>query len=149
MAIPVDPADKKDEHRDPVILLVEDDEGVRRLARIVLEGQAYRVLEAHDVPSALHLALSYPHKIDALVTDVVLPGGSGKVLAESLYATRPELKLKVLFLSGYTDEMINGYGVRYADVRFLQKPFTPDMLIRKVQDMLFLAVWGISMLLEL
>lgn len=117
------------------ILLVQDDDTVRKLARMLLEAEDYRILEAHDGPSALRQALSYPRKIDALVTDVVLPGGSGNNLAESLYLTRPELK--VLFLSGYTDEIVHYYGVSYQDVQLLKKPFTPDMLIRAVQQMLY------------
>ena len=116
------------------ILLVEDDEAVRRLAMIVLDDAGYRVLSAHDASDALRQSQSYPERIEALVTDVGLPDVNGRVLAESIVATRPGIK--VLFLSGYTDEVIENYAVVHNGVRFLKKPYTPAMLVREVKYML-------------
>lgn len=117
------------------ILLVDDDEAVRRLAQIVLDDAGYRILPAQDASDALRQAELYPGKIEALVTDVVLPGVSGRDLAESITATRPDIK--VLFLSGYTDDIIGNYALINKAARFLKKPYTPAMLISEVQQMLF------------
>jgi PAS domain S-box-containing protein len=114
------------------VLVVEDEEGVRRLIRDVLELQGYTVLEAASGESALERTEGFPH-IDLLVTDVVMPKMSGRDLAEALKLLRPEIK--VLFLSGYTDRAVVEHGVGASD-NFLQKPFTPVALARAVRQVL-------------
>jgi two-component system cell cycle sensor histidine kinase/response regulator CckA len=117
------------------ILLVEDEAVVRDLAGRILRRQGYRTIEAADGHAALRIAGEHAEAIDLLLTDVVMPGGiSGRQLAEQLTALRQDLK--VLYISGYTDEMITQYGVLNAGVAYLQKPFTPDALLRKVQEVL-------------
>ncbi len=86
------------------VLLVEDEDAVRRLAQSGLKNSGYTVLEAGDGAKALELAAAHPGRIDLLITDVVMPGMSGPLLAEQLRAARPNLK--VLFLSGYTGEAV-------------------------------------------
>ena len=115
------------------ILIVEDHEAVRRLAIAILENEGYRVLEASDASAALEQAQAYPEKIDALLTDIMLPGVNGNVLAESISAARPGIK--VLFLSGYTEDIVEEHG-SFQDMGFLQKPFTPARLIEVVWELL-------------
>ena len=118
------------------ILLVEDAEWVRTLARQILEGAGYRVLEASGPEEAIRL-INTSHngtKIDLLLTDVVMPGMSGNEMSKRLLERRPELP--VLFMSGYTDEAIVQHGVLEAGINFIQKPFTPDALALKVREVL-------------
>ncbi len=116
------------------VLLVEDAAPVRTLARRSLEACGYTVLDAADGPSAIELSARHAGAIAVLVTDVVMPGMSGRELAERLAPTRPEMK--VLYTSGYTDDAMVRQGVLNAGVAFLQKPFVPDSLARKVRDVL-------------
>src|SRR6266567_3711719 len=116
------------------VLLVEDAAPVRTLARRSLEACGYTVLDAADGPSAIELSARHAGAIAVLVTDVVMPGMSGRELAERLAPTRPEMK--VLYTSGYTDDAMVRQGVLSAGVAFLQKPFVPDTLARKVRDVL-------------
>lgn len=113
------------------ILVVEDEEEVRALARDVLEMNGYTVLEALDVADAGRLAQSHPGPIHLLITDVVMPGVSGPELARRLRAHRPDLR--VLCMSGYpesADRRIEGEAGWNA---WLQKPFTPAVLMEKVR----------------
>ncbi|MCS7269785.1 MAG: PAS domain S-box protein [Gemmataceae bacterium] len=116
------------------ILLVEDDEAVRGLAQTALQTYGYRVLLAADAMEALRVAEQHAGEIDLLLTDVVMPGMSGRELVEQL--RQRLLGLKVLFMSGYTGDAVLRHGLVHAEVAFLQKPFTPASLARKVRDVL-------------
>jgi len=115
------------------ILLVEDDESVRRLVHEVLESFGYRLLDAANGIEALLICEHSAEPIHLLVTDIVMPRMSGREVASRLAALRPEIK--VLFMSGYTDEAIH-HGMLDADPTFIQKPFAPEALARKVRDVL-------------
>ncbi|MEO7996637.1 MAG: ATP-binding protein [Gemmatimonadaceae bacterium] len=117
-----------------LILLAEDEDSVRAVAKEALERRGYRVLAAADGPSALELARACPDKIDMLLTDVVMPGMNGRELAELLRLERPETR--VLFASGYTDDAVLLHGVRTDEISFIQKPFTPPLLVQRVRDVL-------------
>jgi PAS domain S-box-containing protein len=116
------------------VLVVEDEDGVRKLVREVLELRGYRVLEADGGEQALAVASEFDQSIDLLLTDVVMPKMNGRDLAEAMALLRPEVK--ILFLSGYTDHVVVEHGVLQPKADFLQKPFTPDTLARKVRDVL-------------
>jgi PAS domain S-box-containing protein len=116
------------------ILLVEDEEVVRGLARRILEQAGYSVVEASKAAEALSFCEEHATDVDLLLTDVVMPEMSGKELADRLKSQSPDLKM--LFMSGYTDESIVHHGVLDSSVEFIQKPFTPASLIRKVRDVL-------------
>jgi two-component system, cell cycle sensor histidine kinase and response regulator CckA len=115
------------------VLLVEDEAGVRHLARDVLSGFGYRVLEAPDGSEALRLAVAHDGPIDLLLTDVVMPGMSGAELAERFQILRPGTR--VLYASGYADDAVIRHGVTDG-VPFLQKPFEPDDLVRRVRELI-------------
>jgi len=116
------------------VLLVEDEESVRQLVRETLELKGYKVLEADNVEAALQIVSGYSGKIDMLITDVVMPGMSGRELSARLCASCPQTK--VLYLSGYTEDAIVHEGVIDPDTAFLQKPFTLQALSRKVREVL-------------
>ena len=117
------------------LLLVEDDPSVRHLACSILETQGYTVVRANNGQDALHVAREHNGSpIRLVVTDVIMPVMSGKVMAEWLKTTYPDLK--ILFTSGYTDDAIAQHGVFEAGVAFLSKPYTPATLARKVRAML-------------
>ena len=116
------------------LLLVEDNEAVRRLARRVLQERGYTVLEAGRGDEALQLAAGHDGPITLLVTDFVMPGLSGLELAARLEAERPGLRL--LYMSGYTGETIGHHGALEPNTSFIQKPFSPDGLARKVREVL-------------
>ena len=117
------------------ILLVEDEDMVRDLTRRVLLRIGYTVLEACHARDAIQVCQQHEGLIHLMITDVVMPGGmSGRDLAERLAGSRP--KMRVLYMSGYTDDTIVYHGVLDAGVAFLQKPFTPDSLARKVREVL-------------
>jgi PAS domain S-box-containing protein len=117
-----------------MVLLVEDEEMVRGMARQVLEMNGYHVLEASHGKEALRICEQHKGRIDLMVTDVVMPQMGGQELAECLASSRPETR--VLFVSGYTDDAIVHHGVLNEGVNFLQKPFTPDALAHKVREVL-------------
>jgi|HubBroStandDraft_6_1064221.scaffolds.fasta_scaffold32924_2 two-component system cell cycle sensor histidine kinase/response regulator CckA len=116
------------------VLLVEDEESVRQLVRETLESKGYKVLEADHGEAALQLAADHAAEIDILITDVVMPGMSGRELSARLSATCPHTK--VLYLSGYTEDAIAHEGVLESGTAFLQKPFTLQVLSRKVREVL-------------
>jgi PAS domain S-box-containing protein len=116
------------------ILLVEDEELVRNLERQVLQECGYTVLEARDPRQAFEIAADHEGPIDLLLTDVVMPGCSGRELAERLTPTRPEMK--VLYSSGYADDAVVRHGVLEAEVAFLPKPLTPASVAAKAREVL-------------
>ena len=121
-------------HGSETVLLVEDEESLRELNQELMEGLGYTVLRAAYGAQALELAEQHSGQIDLLLTDVVMPGMSGRELAERLAFTRPELK--VLYMSGYTDNVIVHHGILRSGIAFLQKPFTRDALARKLREVL-------------
>ena len=116
------------------VLLVEDAAAVRAVARQVLQRQGYNVLEASDGEDALHLAARYQGTIDLVLTDVVMPRAGGRELAERLLTVRRDTR--VLYMSGYTDDSVVRHGILEGGVAYLQKPFSPEGLARKVREVL-------------
>ncbi len=116
------------------ILLAEDQESVRSFTRTVLGKLGYTVLTAADGEQAIQLAARHPGPIHLLLTDVVLPGMNGKMIFERLLVLRPEMK--VIFLSGYTAEVIAERGLLEAGLTFVQKPFSPGALALKIRQVL-------------
>ncbi len=116
------------------VLLVEDEASVRQLVRETLEAGGYKVLEAETGEAALRVAAQNDSRIDILITDVVMPGMSGQELSQQLWSADPALK--VLYLSGYTEDSIIREGALEAGTAFLQKPFTLQALSRKVREIL-------------
>ncbi len=129
-APPTSPAGRGSE----VILLVEDEASLRELAREILVDQGYEVLSASGPQDALQISRGRPERIDLLVTDVVMPGMNGRDLATTLTAERPGLS--VLYMSGYTDDVISHKGVLAAKILLLQKPFTSRALLDRVRKAL-------------
>src|SRR6266478_6070312 len=117
-----------------MILLVEDAEPLRKLAQAFLESNGFRVLSATSGEAALEIAARHSGLFDLLLTDVVMPGMNGRVLAEQLSMRQPGLK--VLFMSGYTDSFIAGHGVLEKGTNLLHKPFTEEVFISKVREVL-------------
>lgn len=124
----------EDLHGDETILLVEDEEIVRRLAKKILETCGYTVIEAMDGAEAVEICRQTDRNIDLLLTDVVMPKMSGRQLVQELAGIRPELT--VLFMSGYTDDSIVRHGVIESGENFIQKPFTFNALAGKIRVML-------------
>jgi PAS domain S-box-containing protein len=116
------------------ILLVEDEDAVRHLARDVLQQRGYSVLEAAEGEEALRISETHQGAIQLILTDVVMPGMNGRELA-SRVASR-HAGIKILYMSGYTDESIVHHGILAPGADFLSKPFTPDILSRKVRQLL-------------
>jgi PAS domain S-box-containing protein len=116
------------------ILLVEDEDVVRGLARQILQQAGYNVLDACSGEEALRLGREHGDPIHLLLTDVVMPETSGKEIAQRLTSLRPATR--VLFMSGYTDDAIVHHGILDSNVEFIQKPFTPVALARKVREVL-------------
>jgi CheY-like chemotaxis protein len=116
------------------ILVVEDEEDVRRLTVRILERQGYRVLQASCGNDALLLSKERKEPIDMVLTDVVMPGMSGRQLADQLIGLRP--KMKVLYMSGYTDNAVFHHGVLEEGVNYIQKPFTIGGLMKKMREVL-------------
>ncbi|HXB55915.1 MAG TPA: response regulator [Vicinamibacteria bacterium] len=116
------------------ILLVEDEASLRGFVRECLEAAGYTVLEARHGVEALKISQRHPAPVHLLLTDVVMPLMSGRELAQEIRASRPEVR--VLYMSGYTDDAVVLHGVLAADMAFLQKPFTAEMLARRVREVL-------------
>jgi len=119
---------------DETILIVEDDPFIRSLASRILRDRGYSVLEAHDAVDASMVSRKHQGPIHLLLTDVVLPGASGRELARTLAETRPAMR--VLYTSGYTDDAIIRHGILEPGIEFLQKPFTPALLRQRVRETL-------------
>jgi PAS domain S-box-containing protein len=128
-----EPPPPETEYGRETILLAEDEEGLRALNRRILESHGYRVLAARDAEEASTLARGHA-VVDMLVTDIVMPGASGRQLARRLLQERPGLK--VLYVSGYLDGSAGAEAVLEPGANFLQKPFTPDALLRRVREAL-------------
>src|SRR6202021_2417550 len=116
------------------ILLAEDEANLRYLARQFLEKQGYKVIEAADGAVAMQIAVAHEGVIHLLLTDVIMPGMNGRELAQRISEIRPNTK--VLYMSGYTENVIGHNGTLDADVRLLQKPFTLRDLKNKVREVL-------------
>lgn len=116
------------------VLLVEDEEAVRDLVRTILSGQGYEVIVALDPSHAEEIARQFPAEIHLLLTDVVMPGTSGRELASRIVDLRPGIR--VLYMSGYTENVITSGGMLEEGLAFLQKPFSPAVLVQKIREVL-------------
>ncbi len=121
-------------HGSETILLVEDEEQVRVVAREILKRHGYRVVDARNAGEAFLLCEKHVGVIDLMLSDVVMPQMSGPELSRRLAASRPEMK--ILFMSGYTDDSTVHHGISHSTIAFLQKPFTPASLAAKVRAVL-------------
>jgi len=131
---PVPDAPPTPERGSETILLVEDEVMVRGLVRSILYASGYTVLEAENADAALRLCRDYDAPIHLLLTDVVMPGMSGRMLAEQVTALRPQIR--VVLMSGYTNDAVLQHRVAETDMAFIQKPFTPVALRSKVREVL-------------
>jgi two-component system, cell cycle sensor histidine kinase and response regulator CckA len=113
---------------------VEDEVSVRALTRVILENQGYTVLEAEGGDEALEIVRNFAGTINLVLTDVVMPSMGGSTLASRVETLRPGIR--VLYMSGYTDDAVFRHGHLDAGRAFLQKPFTPETLARKVRETL-------------
>ena len=116
------------------ILLAEDDEALRALGARVLKALGYKVLVARTGKEALRIVAEDSQPIDLIATDVVMPEMNGSQLVEKVIEARPGIR--VLFMSGYTDDEVMRRGVIDGQTAFLQKPFTPDLLAHKIREVL-------------
>jgi signal transduction histidine kinase/HAMP domain-containing protein len=124
---------------DVVVALVEDDDRLRQLVSEILSAQGFTVIEAADGVEALHICVAHTDRIDLLMSDVVMPGGvNGIQLATMIRATRPQIR--VLLMSGYTDNALLSSSDSIPDMIFIQKPFTPAYLLEKIYEALALVV---------
>jgi PAS domain S-box-containing protein len=142
--LPRDAGQRLEEERQPysadnpggseTILLVEDSEPLRKLVKTFLDSAGYRVFQASSGEDALEVSTRIGCPLDLLLTDVVMPGMNGRVLAEHLLAGQPGME--VLYMSGYTDSFIAGHGVLDPETHLLHKPFTEEVFLRKVREVL-------------
>ncbi|UCC73783.1 MAG: PAS domain S-box protein [Gemmatimonadota bacterium] len=119
---------------DETALLVEDDDAVRTVVRRTLEGNGYNVIETRSAGEAVLLAEEYASTIDFLITDLIMPETSGRDLAQTISALRPGIK--VLYMSGYSDNAVQRHGMVSSDMEFIAKPFTQDKLLEKIRQVL-------------
>jgi two-component system cell cycle sensor histidine kinase/response regulator CckA len=117
-----------------IVLIVEDDNSLRKFAQKSLQPHGYRVLVAENGEDALRINKEHEGTIDLMITDVVMPKMSGKETAERLQPLHPQMK--VIYMSGYTDDAIVHHGVLAPGLNFLEKPFLPVALARKVREVL-------------
>jgi hypothetical protein len=131
-----DPDDADDDagRGSETVMVVEDDAGVRELVRVMLEANGYEVLAVEDPAEATRVCAQDRTRVDLLLTDVVMPGVNGRVLAERLGELAPQMR--VLFMSGYSDEAVHRHGQITPSAAFLEKPFTERALARKVREVL-------------
>jgi CheY-like chemotaxis protein len=116
------------------VLLVDDEDGVRHVAREFLKIKGYSVLEAGEAREAMRIAAQHTGPIHVMLTDIVMPGVKGEELAEQIRAVRPELK--VLYMSAYTEDAVLNLGILAPGTNFIEKPFGIDDLARKVREVL-------------
>lgn len=121
-------------HGTETILVVDDEPSLRKLVRNSLSAVGYRILEASSAEDALAICEDFEGNIDLLLTDVIMPGMDGKRLAEMFYSRRP--KTKVVFVSGYTDEILAHRGILDPGIVYIEKPITPTMISKKVREVL-------------
>jgi CheY-like chemotaxis protein len=119
------------ERGSETILVTEDEPDLRELTKIFLESYGYRVLQAASAEEALRISENLDERIHLLLTDVIMPGMSGRQLAEKILKKRPETK--IVYMTGYTDDMVVQHKVLEPGVRLLQKPFTKVELAQKVR----------------
>jgi two-component system cell cycle sensor histidine kinase/response regulator CckA len=119
---------------DETILLVEDDDSVREMIKTFLEPAGYNILQAQNGFDALETSKTYEGEIHLLLTDVIMPKMNGQEVADELKKTRPEMQ--IIFMSGYTDDVIAHHGVLEAGVNFIQKPVTLSRLAKKLRKVL-------------
>ena len=131
------PADTTSQaHTQPMetVLVVEDETNLRRMARQYLENLGYTVLEAADGAGALQICVSHPGRVHLLLTDVIMPGMNGRELAQRFFEQRPDTK--VIYMSGYTENVVGSNGTLDTGITLLQKPFTLQALRQKVREVL-------------
>lgn len=119
---------------EETILIIEDEDGVRSLITEILQRQGYNVLQVPDGSQAIELSKLYPGQIDLILTDVVVPGISGREAIKHIMPMQPNAK--ILYMSGYSDDAIKHHGVIEPETSFIQKPFTRTMLVQKIIDVL-------------
>lgn len=113
------------------ILLVEDEADLREIARVFLSRYGYRVLDASSTDAALSMARDFEGSIDLMLTDVIMPGMSGRQLADKVARLRPSMK--IVYMTGYTDDMVVHHRILEPGIAVLQKPFTRQQLGAKVR----------------
>ncbi|OIO59266.1 MAG: hypothetical protein AUJ47_10790 [Candidatus Marinimicrobia bacterium CG1_02_48_14] len=116
------------------VLVVEDEEMTRNMVTEILEGLGYTVLNAPNAETAIEISDDFEDDIHLLLSDVIMPLMNGKQLSNQLAMSRPTMK--VLFMSGYTDNMLAPYGILEENIHFLQKPFSVKILTQKVRETL-------------
>ena len=131
---PVAPIESEDIRGIETVLVLEDQPDVRALIEKTLRRYGYSAVVAADGPEAIAAARAHDHPIHLMLTDVVLPGTSGREVANQVLADRPTLR--VLYMSGYTEDAIHHHGVLESGLAFIQKPFTTDSLVRKIREVL-------------
>jgi two-component system, cell cycle sensor histidine kinase and response regulator CckA len=119
---------------DETVLFVEDDELVRKLNLKILQQLGYEVMHAENGKSALAIAETYEGSIDLLITDVIMPEMNGEELARKISVLKPDIR--ILFTSGYTEDVIAPHGVLAGDIHFIGKPYKPNQLAVKIREVL-------------